>query len=335
MKYLGVPISASRFSKIECHQLVDKILGKMRQWSTRNLSFAGRALLVNTVASIFILPQEIINKINQLCRNFLWRGATEYKKPPPISWDTVCTPKKYGGSGLKNLNAWNKACIAKLVWSVAMKKDMMWVKWVHEKYLKQHEWWSYQASYDSSWSWKNLLAIKDIFKQGTDMQKIWMWHDTNSYTIRKGYFWLLGDLNIKRWSKFVWAHTVTPRHAFIMWITMHDKLPKQRMLIICCSNANGQRQCGRPSETGGPSHWISQVKQHSPDLSPSSKIQKKKGRLPTPLLQQSYTIYGEPEMSRFSCTGFLLFRFIAGKQENTSSIGYLFYIAKQRHLHIV
>ena len=62
MKYLGLPITASRLSKIECHSLVDKITGKMRQWSTRNLSFVGRALLINTVvfgmcgfwASIFI-----------------------------------------------------------------------------------------------------------------------------------------------------------------------------------------------------------------------------------------------------------------------------------------
>jgi len=151
MKYLGVPITTSRLSKLECHLLVDKILGKMRQWSTRNLSFAGRALLINIVgfgmygswASILILPQEIITKINQLCRNFLWGGIADYKKPPPISWDIVCTPKKYGGLGLKNLTAWNKACIAKLVCSVVMKKDMLWVKWVHKKYLKQHEWWSY------------------------------------------------------------------------------------------------------------------------------------------------------------------------------------------------
>ena len=30
MKYLGVPITASRLSKLECHSLVDKITGKMR-----------------------------------------------------------------------------------------------------------------------------------------------------------------------------------------------------------------------------------------------------------------------------------------------------------------
>jgi len=85
MRYLGVPITASKLSKLECHILVDKITGKMKQWSTKNLSFAGRAQLINTVvfgmygfwASIFLLPQELINKVNQLYRNFLWGGSTD------------------------------------------------------------------------------------------------------------------------------------------------------------------------------------------------------------------------------------------------------------------
>jgi len=51
MRYLGVPITASKLRKLECHILVDKITGKMKQWSTRNLSFVGRAQLINTVVS--------------------------------------------------------------------------------------------------------------------------------------------------------------------------------------------------------------------------------------------------------------------------------------------
>lgn len=40
------------------------------------------------------------------------------------------------GLGLKDLFAWNKATIAKLVWAIAKKKDVLWVKWVHARYLK-------------------------------------------------------------------------------------------------------------------------------------------------------------------------------------------------------
>ncbi|KAJ8420932.1 hypothetical protein Cgig2_017128 [Carnegiea gigantea] len=39
-RYLGVPITASKLSKMECQILVDKIMGKIKQWSTKNISFA-------------------------------------------------------------------------------------------------------------------------------------------------------------------------------------------------------------------------------------------------------------------------------------------------------
>ena len=108
---------------------------------------------------------------------------------------------------------------------------MLWVKWVHEKYLKQNDWWSYQASYDSSWSWKKIVSTKEVFKQEISQQAGWTWQGNATYTISKGYNWLLGGLDIKRWSKIVWARTVTPRHAFILWVTMHDKLPVKSRLM--------------------------------------------------------------------------------------------------------
>ncbi|KAJ8422255.1 LOW QUALITY PROTEIN: hypothetical protein Cgig2_025875 [Carnegiea gigantea] len=47
----------------------------------------------------------------------------------------VCLPKANERMGLKNLDVWNKAWIIKLVWEVAKKKDGLWIKWVHRKYL--------------------------------------------------------------------------------------------------------------------------------------------------------------------------------------------------------
>lgn len=82
IKYLGVPITSSRLTKIECNGLVEKILAKVHFWGTRNISFAGRAMLINSVvfgvltywASVFIMPNEVLTQITKLCRNFLWGG---------------------------------------------------------------------------------------------------------------------------------------------------------------------------------------------------------------------------------------------------------------------
>jgi len=100
---------------------VEKITAKVHTWGTRN-SYAGRAVLINSVifgmysywACIFLLPNEMVDKITQLCRNYLWIGSADFKKPPYISWEHTCLPKKSGGLGIKLFSAWNKASIAKL-----------------------------------------------------------------------------------------------------------------------------------------------------------------------------------------------------------------------------
>lgn len=48
-KYLGVPISTKKISTADCNQLIDKMVSRIRIWSTENISFAGRRQLVNYV----------------------------------------------------------------------------------------------------------------------------------------------------------------------------------------------------------------------------------------------------------------------------------------------
>ncbi|KAJ8429299.1 hypothetical protein Cgig2_027668 [Carnegiea gigantea] len=141
MRYLGLLITTSKLSKIECRSLVEKIMGQMKLWSIRNLSFTSRAQLLNS-ASIFILPQEKLS-MGRDCR---------------IQMISLYTMEH----SLYTKEVWRDwASIAKLVWMVALKKNIMWVKWVHGKYLKQKDWWDYQPPPDCSWYWKKVVANKE------------------------------------------------------------------------------------------------------------------------------------------------------------------------------
>jgi len=138
--------------------LLEKITARIHTWATRNLSFAGRARLINNVifgsfsywASIFLLPNAVIERLTQLCRNYLWSGSAEFKRVPHFSWTINCQPKSKGGIGLKNFASWNKATMVKLVWAISNKKDVLWVKWVHSKHLKDRDWCDYTPPHDSS-----------------------------------------------------------------------------------------------------------------------------------------------------------------------------------------
>jgi len=69
-------------------------------------------------------PQEVTQKVTRICRDYIWGTNETRRKQALVSWNEICTPKKYGGLGMKNLELWNKASIAKLVCAVALEKDM-------------------------------------------------------------------------------------------------------------------------------------------------------------------------------------------------------------------
>ncbi|KAJ8425349.1 hypothetical protein Cgig2_027212 [Carnegiea gigantea] len=97
MRYLGIPITASRLSKVECRTLVDKIMVKFRLWSTKNISFIGRAQLINSVVfgmysywpSIWILLEEKLPV----------KGQANYKQSPLIAWGGHLLPQEEWGAG--------------------------------------------------------------------------------------------------------------------------------------------------------------------------------------------------------------------------------------------
>ncbi|XP_030511094.2 uncharacterized protein LOC115725649 [Cannabis sativa] len=130
-KYLGVPICAKKISSTECLILVEKMKTRIRVWSTRNLSVAGRTMLIQSVlliihtywSQILILPKKVIKELESICRSFLWTGKNNMNGPNNIAWEKLCKTKKAGGIGFLDIGKWNQAIVPKHVWAVATKKD--------------------------------------------------------------------------------------------------------------------------------------------------------------------------------------------------------------------
>ncbi|XP_062075248.1 uncharacterized protein LOC133779285 [Humulus lupulus] len=76
--------------------------------------------------SIFVLPQSIIKEIEKLCRGFLWGVNGNRSKIHVASWSKVCLPKAYGGLGFRNGSIWNRAILAKYIWAISEKHDVLW-----------------------------------------------------------------------------------------------------------------------------------------------------------------------------------------------------------------
>lgn len=123
-RYLGIPITFKRIGIGDCHKLVERMVGRIRGWGAKKLSYAGRLVLVQSILSqlhtywarIFIIPTKVLNQVNSICRNYLWGGSDVYGKSPLVAWDTVCRTKKEGGLGVLQCKYWNMALIRKYTW---------------------------------------------------------------------------------------------------------------------------------------------------------------------------------------------------------------------------
>ncbi|XP_074291736.1 uncharacterized protein LOC141618530 [Silene latifolia] len=208
-RYLGVPISSKKLTKNEGMKLIDKITARIRSWGARHLTYFGRLVLVNAVlsslhsywSSVFLIPNGILKKIDNICRNYLWGGKDTYMKSPNIKWDTCCTPKDEGGLGIKASKLWNKSLLGKYVWWIAAKKDHLWVKWVNHVYMKGRDWTSYEPPSDCRWSWKKIASLFKTFAPAY-ISGQWLGEDKN-YEVSSGYNWLRDIKPKVEWRLFI------------------------------------------------------------------------------------------------------------------------------------
>ncbi|XP_062113178.1 uncharacterized protein LOC133824317 [Humulus lupulus] len=167
-----------------------------------------------------ILPKRILKEIDVICRAFLWRGMNDHAGPSLVAWHTICNSKTSGGLGFKRVVDWNIITIGKYIWAIASKKDNLWVKWIHNIYLKQLDWWEYKAPSACSWYWRKMVAVKDLFKAKIDLASF----SAMKFGIKTGHDLLFASPLKVHWAKFVWERFSIPKHRFILWLVMLQRL---------------------------------------------------------------------------------------------------------------
>ncbi|XP_056698474.1 uncharacterized protein [Spinacia oleracea] len=235
-RYLGLPICSNKIIVGECEKIVENMCARIKIRSSRNMSFAGRLTLVNSVlmtlqtywSRIMVLPKGVYNTINTICRNFLWKGTADATGPGKVAWGSICKSKKEGGLGLTNLKLWNIAAMGNHVWMVATKKDNMWVRWVNTVYIKDGNWWDYTPKVGDNWYWRAIGTVKEWMKRYlTEVQLSSM----PKYAIKEAYCCLAPVVCKVPWTNAVWDKLSIPKHRFISWLAMLERLNTKDILV--------------------------------------------------------------------------------------------------------
>ncbi|XP_019227287.1 PREDICTED: uncharacterized protein LOC109208612 [Nicotiana attenuata] len=183
-KYLGVPLSSKKITVQQCMPLVERMIARIRCWTTKFLSYSGRVQLIKSV--LF----EIQTYWSQ---NFL-------------------IPKK------------NKATISKLLWAITAKKDTLWVQWIHSFYIKGKSISTMETPKQACWLVRKIFDARKWYGNNDLCTELQQLTHTGKFVIKKAYKYLLPQYPRVIWKNLNMIPCSVPKYQFILWLELQKRL---------------------------------------------------------------------------------------------------------------
>jgi hypothetical protein len=189
-KYLGLPTQIGKSKNQVFQFLMDRIWSKLKGWKEKNLSFAGRGVLIRAVAraiptyvtSCYRIPHNICDKIESAVCNFWWGGKDGHKKIHWKSKQNLFKSKYDGGLGFRSLSTFNEALLAKQVWRLHSNPNSLIARCLKARYYPQADILQAPIGHRHSYIWRSIHSTKWIIKKGGcwkvgNGQSINIWED--------------------------------------------------------------------------------------------------------------------------------------------------------------
>ncbi|KAL2903976.1 hypothetical protein RDABS01_002686 [Bienertia sinuspersici] len=170
---------------------------------------------------IFLLPKRVPQEVNSIYRCFIWHGSYNDSRICKVAWHKLCHEKCEGGLGIRNISLWNVVAVGKVAWVVQNRKEDLWSRWVHHVYLKQKDWENYQLPVSSSAALKYICQVKNELYEKLQS---WDWLRQPTYQIKVLYKEINSTHIRPQWSRYVWSRYSLPKHKFILWLSIQEKL---------------------------------------------------------------------------------------------------------------
>lgn len=123
-QYLGLPFVYGSNKSEAFQNFVEKCHKCTANWSNKVLSAAGKEIFIKSVLqalptfmmSCFRFPISVLQKLHSVIINFWWGAEIGKRKTHWLNRNVLLKQKLAGGLGLKNLQSFNSALLAKQGW---------------------------------------------------------------------------------------------------------------------------------------------------------------------------------------------------------------------------
>lgn len=97
--------------------------------------------------------------------DFWWRNSRDSKALHRKVWDQLSKPKKEGGLGFKDIEAFNLALLGKQLWRMATTDNLM-VKVFKGRYFVKSDPLTVKLGSNPSYAWKSIHAAQELIRRG-------------------------------------------------------------------------------------------------------------------------------------------------------------------------
>lgn len=120
------------------------------------------------------------------------------------------------------------------------------MKWVNCIYIKDASWSTYEAPNQAGWALKYVCNAKNEMIRGTQETQ---WMTCNTFSIKRYYQQLVEGSQQMQWSNRVWNRYIMPKHMFILWLAVQDRLKtRSRLMQLNLSDSDACLICQQNTE---------------------------------------------------------------------------------------
>jgi hypothetical protein len=173
-KYLGLPPVIGRSKKQAFFEIKDRIWRRLQGWKEKNLSQAGKAVLIKVVIqaiptyamSCFKFPAGLCEEISSMATRFWWGQKETGRKIHWLSKKKLCQAKQEGGLGFRDLQYFNQALLARQGWRLLKNPQSLVFRFLKAKYFPHTSFMEAKIRGNASYLWRSICESKHVLEAG-------------------------------------------------------------------------------------------------------------------------------------------------------------------------